>query len=190
MKYLVLLIASVAGMAATPVFAGPVDQALPANPCPAPNNGNLKLLWIANEVGTDAGGLPCVAGGGCAETMVICHHTGKTGSKPIDVAIELFDFGGNLIAGIGSACNVNAGATADFVTLGLPPMPPYLTANFIAVGPQRPLGSLRVLSTGKVACDVTLIDTSAWAVLPAPLARTTSTKDVTVTKATSPQKGD
>jgi hypothetical protein len=186
MRYLVLLIASVVGIAAAPAFAGPVDQALPANPCPAPN-GSLKLRLIANEVGTDWGGAACGVGGGCAETMVICHHTGKTGSSPVDVAIELFDSGGNLIAGIASACGVTAGATADFATSGVPLVPPYITTNVIAVGPQVPLGSLRVLSTGRVACDVTLMDTSAWA---AGLAWTTSTKDVTVTKTKSPQKGD
>ena len=176
-------------LGAGPAVAGPVDTPLPANPClgAAP----FQIALVANEVGTDFPGPPCPApGSGCAETMVVCHHAGKTGAAPIDVAVELFSSTGALIAGpLAASCTLAAGATAPFVTIGLPLPPPYVGIP-IPAGPQVPLGSLRVLSTSakSVVCDVTLINTLAPAlgITPGPV----GTKDVTVTAKTKGQKGD
>lgn len=174
---------------ATPVIAGPVDTPLPANPClgAAP----FQIALVANEVGTDFPGPLCPApGSGCAETMVVCHHAGKTGAGTIDVAVELFSSTGALIAGpLATSCGLAAGGTAPFVTIGIPLPPPYIGIP-IPAGPQVPLGSLRVLSTSakSVVCDVTLVSTLAPALglTPGPV----GTKDVTVTATTKGQKGD
>ena len=174
---------------AAPAVAGPVDTPLPVNPCvgAAP----FKLALVANEVGTDLGGPPCPGpGSGCAETMVVCHHAGKTGGSTIDVAVELFTAGGALIAGpLATSCSLAAGATAPFITIGIGLPPPYVGIP-IPSGPQVPLGSLRVLSTSakSVVCDVTLIQTTSVALgfSPGP----EGTKDVTVTATSKGQKGD
>jgi len=190
MRYFVLLIAMIL-LSAGSALAGPVDSPLPGNTCPTPL-GAFKLALVANEVGTDFGGPVCGAGGSCAETMIVCHHTGKTLSPSIDVAVELFNSAGALIVGPGpltTFCGLAAGASATFTTPGGPLVPPYIFAIGIGIGPQAPLGSLRIVSTKPtIACDVTLIDLAA--VLAGFSPGPTVTEDVTVTVKTNPQKGD
>ena len=160
---------------------GPMLTAFPANTCPS--GKPLKLLWIANEVASDGA---FGAGPGFAETLVVCHNTDKsTSTKKIDIWVEFFDSGGLPAGPAASMCDVAPGATAPFVTAGAPP--PYIgTLVFAFVAPP---GSLRVMATKpKVVCDVTLFDTGGVA---AGFAFTPVwSKDVTVTKAKAPQRGD
>ncbi len=189
MRY-VLACVSAATLLAAPVFAGPVGTAPPANPCPGA--APFKIALIANEVGTDSGGPFCpTPGSGCAETMVVCHHAGKTGARPIDVAVELFTNAGAVVPGsLTTACGVTAGASAAFITLGAPLVPPYFGTIIPATAPQVPLGSLRVLSDDgrSVVCDVTLLDTTTIGLgfSPSPA----GAKNVTVTALSKGQKGD
>jgi hypothetical protein len=176
-------------LAAAPASAGPVSTGSPLNPCPGA--APLKAFYIANEVGTDAAGPACpTPGSGCAETMVVCHHSGRTGTAPIDVAVELFSSAGVLLPGpLAIACGVAPGASAAFVTLGAPLVPPYFGTIIGVTAPQVPLGSLRVLSTNKtVVCDVTLLDTHSigFGVSPSPA----GAKNVTLTLVNRGQKGD
>jgi hypothetical protein len=178
-------------LVAAPVFAGPVDTPVPPNPCLG--GAPLAIAWVANEVGTDSGGPVCpLPGSGCAETLVVCHHNGKTGAAPIDVAVELFDSTSSPLAGsFTTHCGVPAGGSAAFVTLGAPLLPPYLGSTIIAAAvPQVPLGSLRVLSTSTkaVVCDVTLLDTTTIGAgfTPSP----GSAKNVTLTAQAKGQRGD
>ena len=186
MRTFLWLMAGLIGFGAASSFAqGPALDPLPVNTCPS--GKNLKLVWVANEVATDGG---VTTGPGFAETMVVCHSTEKTGGKNLDLFVELYDFGGNAVS-LASACDVKAGATAAFVTL--PTIPPYIPSvgigAFAPVAAVTPPGSLRIMATKpKIVCDVTVYDTflfqsgvhlgPAWS------------KDVTVTKAKAPQKGD
>jgi hypothetical protein len=177
--------AGVIALGAAPVLAqGPVVDPLPANTCPS--GKNLKLIWLANEVATDGG---ATNGPGFAETMIVCHSTEKTGGKNLDIFVELYDFGGTS-ASVASACGVSAGATAAFVTL--PTIPPYLpvgAATAFVGGAVTPPGSVRIMATKpKIVCDVTIYDTFLFhsGVHPGPI----WSKDVTLTKAKAPQKGD
>jgi hypothetical protein len=188
MRALLWLLAGFVWLGAASAFGqGPVNAPIPPNPCIG--GKPLKLVWIANEIVSDAG-IP--GGPGFGETMVVCNHTGKTG-QTTDVYVELFDFGG-IPVGSGFACKVGVdssdpnspGAGVAFTTGA--PIPPYLG---IPVGPAivSPPGSLRILaSKPKVACDVTVFDTfgpfSGFS--PGPM----WSKDVTLTKAKAPQKGD
>jgi hypothetical protein len=153
---------TVATALAAPVFAGPIGAPSPLNTCPGA--APLKAVLIANEVGTDTAGPLCPApGSGCAETMVVCHHNGPTGAAPIDIAVELFTSTGAQLAGpLAIACGVAPGASAAFVTLGAPLVPPYFGTLIVTVAPQVPLGSLRILTTTakSVVCDVTSLDTT------------------------------
>jgi hypothetical protein len=187
-----VLISLVAGVLASPAFAGPVDTLIPVNPCGLAN-GSLKLQFVANDTATDSGGAGCPnAGSGCAETLVVCYNAGETGDKPIDVVVELFDNSGALITPAVPAtfaCNVAPGASTAFRTNFLPPASPYQGAEVSSISPQVPPGSLRILATSKrIACDVSVIDTSGYVVygLGSPL----WVKDVTVTRANKGQKGD
>jgi hypothetical protein len=179
------LFAALIGFGAASANAqGPVLDPVPANTCPS--GKNLKLVWVANEAATDGGGV----GPGFAETMVVCHSTEKTGGKNLDLYVQLYDFGG-LPVSTASACDVMPGHTAAFVT-GLP-FPPYIPVGgagaFTPLAPVVPPGSLRILGTKpKIVCDVTLYDTGGPAAgfSPGPA----WSKDVTVTKAKAPQKGD
>lgn len=159
--------------------------------------GLFRISHVANEIGTDAGGVACAGVGSfCAETLIVCTHTGPTASAPIDVGIDLFTAAGALVppgAGVVSevACGLPAGNTASFITTGAPLFPPYILASvLLASGPVGALGSLRVLSTNpdRTACDVGLLDTTAIGAgaLPGPAVL----KDVTVTRRASKQKGD
>lgn len=189
MRHLLLCL-STATLIASPVFAGPIGAPPPPNPCPGA--APLGVALIANEVGTDTAGPFCPApGSGCAETMVVCHHNGRTGAAPIDIAVELFTSAGALLAGpLTTACGVPAGGSAAFVTLGAPLVPPYFGTIIAAAAPQVPLGSLRVLSnaTKSVVCDVTLLDTTTIGLgfSPSPA----GAKNVTVTTFAKGQKGD
>jgi hypothetical protein len=164
---------------------GPALTAVPANPCGATP---LVRRWVADQVGTNAGGAPCPAPG-CWETMVVCHHRGPAADPAIDIVVELFSAAGAVVS-TGSACGVAPGASAAFVTVGVPLLPPYVGTPLLPAAPVVPVGSLRVMSAGpnRAVCEVTLIDTFAMALvpLPGPLA----TKDVKVTRSRSPQRGD
>ncbi|GIW40938.1 MAG: hypothetical protein KatS3mg076_1515 [Candidatus Binatia bacterium] len=169
--------------------AGPVDSPIPPNPC---GTKPLKLAFVADGIGTDAGGTACAgAGSVCVETMVVCKHAGKTGSTPMDIAVELFDASGTPLVPLACASAVPPGGGASFVTSGATLPSPYVGTTPITAGPVSPLGSLRVLSTipGKTACDVTVIDTRG------PASGTTTaaplwTSGPTITKKKAPQKGD
>ena len=182
-------------LAAVPSFAqGPYLTPLPQNPCGVKR---LVARWIANQVGTDAGGPACPnAGSVCAETMVVCTHRGKTAAgmdEPIDVVVEMFTAAGAL-AGSASICGVLPGASAAFITSGFPLPPPYI-GTVIGGPPVAPLGSLRILTAGRhpptnlAVCDVTLIDVSSIAT-GMTVAGPRSTAGVKITKAKQPQQGD
>lgn len=171
-------------------LGGPIDSPLPNNPCLMPID-DFKVAMVANESGSDIGGPACGSGGGCAETRVVCTHVGVAADGPMDIAVELFDSAGALISGSfidgnSAECGLQPGATIGFRTDGTLFLPYF--GNPLVAGPQVPLGSLRILSTypKKLACDVTLIDTSNIA----NAGTTTSIKDVTVTLASKPTKGD
>jgi hypothetical protein len=189
MRHLLAFV-SAATLSAAPAFAGPLGTVVPVNPCPGA--AAFKIALVANEVGTDTAGPLCPApGSGCAETMVVCHHNGVTGAAPIDIAIELFDSAGVPLPGpLTTACGVAPGASAAFVTLGAPLVPPYFGTIIAPLVPQVPLGSLRVLSNAKkaVVCDVTLLDTTTIGLgfSPSPA----GAKNVTVTALTKGQRGD
>ena len=179
-------------LVAVPSFAqGPMLAPLPENPC---GGAPLVARWIANQVGTDAGGPACpAAGSGCAEAMVVCNHRGKTApgrDQPIDVVVQMFTAAGDL-AGSASLCGVPPGASAAFVTGGFPLLPPY-SGTVIGGPPVAPLGSLRILTAGpsnRAVCDVTLIDVSSIAT-GMTVAGPGSTKGVKITKPPRPQRGD
>jgi hypothetical protein len=123
--------------------------------------------------------------------MVVCYHNGKPGAAPIDVAVELFTSSGSLLPGpLAVACGLAAGASAAFVTLGAPLVPPYFGTVIAPTAPQVPLGSLRVLTTAakSVVCDVTSLDTTTigLGVSPSPA----GAKNVTVTRYGRGQMGD
>lgn len=183
------LLALLLFLIAAPSFAqGPFLTPPPPNPCLGPP---LVTRWIANEVGTDAGGAPCGIGGGCVETLVTCTHRGAATDPPIDVVVELYTSGG-VLAATGFLCGIAPGAAAPFVTGGAPLAPGYTYAAPIAPGaPVTPLGSLRVLTAGpnRAVCDVSLIDTSG------PVTGMTGggpswTKPVKLTYRNKPQRGD
>jgi hypothetical protein len=169
-------------------MAGPISTGVPLNPCPGA--APLKAFYIANEVGAHQKWRGTRPSSGCAETMVVCHHNGRTGSTPIDVAVELFTSTGALIPGpVAIACGVAPGGSAAFVTLGAPLVPPYFGTVNGVTAPQVPLGALRVLSTAKsVVCDVTLLDTRSIGLgfSPSPA----GAKNVTLTIVNRGQKGD
>lgn len=176
-------------LAAPSLAQGPWLAPVPANTCPGARA--LTTRWIANQVGTDAGGAACGVGGGCAETLVACTHKGSATSAPIDVFVQMFDATGALAA-TGSLCGVLPGAGAPFVTNNTVLPPGYTFAVFMPPGlPVVPLGSLRVLTAGgnRAVCDVTLIDTSG-PVLGATAVGPAWTKDVTVTYRGNAHKGD
>jgi len=189
MARLLLFVGAVILLAA-PVYAGPIGAPSPLNPCPGA--APLKATLIANDVGTDSAGPLCpTPGSGCAETMVVCHHNGRAGGTPIDIAVELFTSAGALIPGpLPVACGVAPGASAAFVTLGAPLVAPYFGIVIAPTAPQVPLGSLRVLSTAAkpVVCDVTSLDTTTigLGISPSPA----GAKNVTVTPYGRGQKGD
>jgi hypothetical protein len=179
-------------LAAAPSFAqGPRVAPLPENPCGA---ARLSGNWIANQVGTDAGGPACPSpGSGCAETMVVCTHRGKTErgkDEPLDVVVEMFTAAG-APAGSASVCGVLPGASVAFVTDGRRLPPPYV-GTLIGGPPVAPLGSLRILSAGsrnRLDCDVTLIDVSSIA-MGMTLVGPASTQGVKITKFGGAQQGD
>ena len=188
MKPLGWIMALLLAVGAAPVHAGPTDSPIPTNPCGVKP---LKLVWVADGVGTDAGGTACPgAGAGCQETMVVCYNAGKTGAPAIDIAVELFDASGSSVTSP-LACQpaVAAGASASFVTTGAALPAPYVGTTLIA-GTPAILGSLRVMSTspGKTVCDVTVMDSEGIALF------TTKgpawSKGVAVTKKKASQKGD
>jgi hypothetical protein len=187
-------------LAAGPSLAqGPLLAPPPTNPC-----GALPLVarFIANEVGTDAGGPACPApGSGCVETMVVCAHRGKTtpgADGPVDIVVEMFTAAG-APAGSAAACGVLPGGSVAFVTGGTSLPSPY-TGTIIGGPHVVPVGSLRVLTAGpegsnmgvnslRAVCDVTSIDVSSIA------AGLTSvgpgaTKGVKTTRAEQYQRGD
>jgi hypothetical protein len=177
-------------LAAVPSFAqGPLLTPPPANPC---GDARLTTLFIANEVGTSAGGSACPVGG-CAETMVVCTHRGKTApgkDRPIDLMVQMFTAGGTA-AGSAAICGLLPGASGAFVTGGFPLPAPY-SGTVIGGPPVVPLGSLRVLTAGprgRAVCDVTSIDVSSIATGVTSFGPA-ATKDVKITRASKYQRGD
>jgi hypothetical protein len=188
-------------LAAAPSFAqGPFLAPLPTNPCV----GGLPLVnrFIANEVGTDAGGPACPApGSGCAETMVVCTHRGKTtpgADGPMDVVVEMFTASG-APAGSAAVCGVLPGGSAAFVTGGMSLPSPY-TGTVIGGPHVVPVGSLRILTGGpegtfkginsiRVVCDVTSIDVQSIATGVTTVGPG-ATKGVKIIRAEQYQKGD
>jgi hypothetical protein len=192
MAYLLALITLLAGLWVSPALAGPVDTAIPSNPCAAPN-GDLKIQFVANDVATDSGGVACpIAGSGCTETMIVCYNTGATGGNPIDIVVELFDATGALVTPavpFVSACNIQPGASASFTTNLFPGQSPYQGTVVSATSHLVPPGSLRVLSSSKkIACDASLIDVQGYVVYG--FASPLWSKDITVTRGGNGQKGD
>jgi len=190
-KNLSIAIGTIALLWAGAASAGPIDDPIPANPCPMPID-DFKLALVANEVGTDFGGPACgMVGGGCGETLIVCTNVGASDDGPIDVGIEIFSSSGLIVptmlaTGNAAKCGLAPGATVAFVTDGTME-PPYL-GQAVAGGPVVPLGSLRVLTNAPkiIACDVTLLDRSNVSTS----GTSTAIKNVTVTRASKPQKGD
>lgn len=190
MKKLSIALGTIALLWAGAASAGPIDDPIPANPCPMPID-DFKLALVANEIGTDFGGSACGSGGGCAESLIVCTNVGDTDDGPIDVGVELFSSSGLIIptllaTGNAVKCGLAPGATVTFATDGTMEAP--YTGQAMAGGPVKPLGSLRVLTNAPklIACDVTLLDrTNA-----AGSGTSTAIKNVTVTRASKPQKGD
>jgi hypothetical protein len=160
---------------ASTALAGPVDTAIPANPCTGQNLKTLKLILVAHPVGS---GLD-------AETVVICHNANSV--NPADMMVQLFNADGTLNRNSEERCNIPPGATAGFITSSTLPAP-YTINNTSIVGfeagtAMSELGSLRVLSTDtKTICDITLVDSSG--------ATPSWTSRVTVTASSKPQAGD
>jgi hypothetical protein len=189
-KNISIAIVTIALLWAPAALAGPIDTPLPANPCMPPID-DFKVALVANEVGTDFGGSACGSGGSCAEFRIVCTNVGDGDDGAMDLGVEQFNAAGapipNMFAsGNAVRCGLAPGATVAFVSDGTM-VPPYF-GQALAGGPQVPLASLRIVSTApkKVACDATLIDRSNFPDIGA----ITTTKDVNVTRATKPQKGD
>jgi hypothetical protein len=188
-KNLSTAIAMIALLWAGTAAAGPIDTPVPANPCPMPID-DFKLALVANEIGTDLNGMACGSGGSCAETSIVCTNVGDTDDGAIDVGVELFSSSGLPVPGMFASgnsvkCGLAPGATVAFVTAGMEF--PWIGQQ-IAAGPVVPLGSLRIVTNAPkiVACDVTLVDRTNVN----DTGNSTSIKDVTVTRASKPQKGD
>jgi hypothetical protein len=189
MKYLLLWCVLLGALSAGPALAGPVDSPIPSNPCTDPDNGDLKLILVANGVGSSGPVLFCAAGP-CVETMVVCTHSSKTGSDASDIAIEWFDEAGTSLGATTPACNVGPGQTKTFRTS--PALSsPYTAGTVFSMDPSAPVGqgAIRVLATAKeTICDVTLID--ALGIFSDIPSTPRWNSDVIVTKSTAGQRGD
>jgi len=209
-----------------------IGDPAPDNPCPSTARFKGKGLAILDVSGDGALG-PVIAPGvfGCtgtggtllgnfiwAETVITCTSKEKEKGTPpapvtMDVAIEYFDAGGNLISGslnVGATafCGVVPGGTLTFHTDPSGAMPQLATAipGFVGTTPVIPgagvgapaqcqvgstgcfnHGSARILSTStKIQCSAVRIDfTAACFGLGAPLA----SKKLTIIKSPA-QKGD
>lgn len=220
MKKQILAGIVIAALAAPAAWATIGDVA-PANPCPVPNNGNFKGkgLAILDVTGDGSVGAGCL-NGVWAETVITCTSKEKQKGNPpvavnMDVAIEYYDSGGNLISGglvvgINAWCGAVPGDTFTFYTdpwggagglappwAGVGEFPGLIATNPVAPGvagcaPGTPgcfnHGSARVLSTStKIQCSATRVDLSSVCTGWAPVPQ--ASKNLTIIKSPA-QKGD
>jgi len=153
----------------------------PANPCPSLAEFKPSLGVLA--VSGDGSPVPNCDNFVLAETAIMCTSKERAG-KPVDIAIEYFDAGGNqisgpLVVGTNAFCSAAPGATFTFHTrppaAGAMPLPwsaPGTVPGFVPTTPvvsNAPCtfgvtgcflhGSARVLATSKkVECTAVRID--------------------------------
>jgi hypothetical protein len=197
---------------AAPSARATIGDSAPANPCggAAYKGKGLAILDVSGDGGIGGG---CPGNGVWAETAITCTSKEKTGNN-IDVAIEYYDSGGNLISGalvVGTNAwcgaipgdtftfytDPSGGLTAPWVAPGGVPAFPIATTPVVPGAGATCLagtagcfahGSARVLSTStKIQCSATRIDFSGpcSAGLPVPVA----SKNLTIIKSPA-QKGD